>query len=147
MIGKWDTRFLGLAEYISSFSKDPTTKVGSVIADQHNRIVSLGYNGLPRKVVDDPSRLHDRETKLAITLHAEENAILFAQGRARGGTIYTWPLPPCAHCAAQIVQAGLYRVVSPEPSPSHAERWGSSLRLAEAVLLESGVVVERAMLP
>jgi len=43
---KWALRFLGLASYISKWSKDPSTKVGAVIA-QGNRIVSLGYNGFP----------------------------------------------------------------------------------------------------
>jgi dCMP deaminase len=144
MITKWDNRFLGLAKHIAAWSKDPSTKVGAVIADRHNRIISLGYNGLPRKIEDNPSRLQDRETKLALTLHAEQNAILFAQGRAWGSTIYTWPLPPCAHCASQIVQAGLYRVVSPAPTPEHILRWGESLRLAAYVMREAGVVVEES---
>jgi len=142
MITKWDNRFLGLAKHIAAWSKDPSTQVGAVIADKHNRIVSLGYNGLPRKISDDPSRLQDRDTKLALTLHAEENAILFSQGRAWGGTIYTWPLPPCAHCASQIVQAGLHRVVSPAPTQDHMSRWAESLRLAAHVMREAGVVVE-----
>jgi len=146
MITKWDNRFLSLARHISAWSKDPSTKVGAVIADRHNRIVSLGYNGLPRKIEDNPSRLQDRETKLALTLHAEQNAILFAQGRAWGGTIYTWPLPPCAHCASQIVQAGLYRVVSHVPTHEHLSRWAASLRLAYDVLREAGVMVEDAEL-
>ena len=51
---KWDNRFLVLAKLIGSWSKDPSTKVGAVIVDQDNKIVSVGYNGFPKNI-SDPS--------------------------------------------------------------------------------------------
>ena len=52
----WDKRFLDLAEYISSWSKDTSSKVGAVIV--HNkRIVSTGYNGFPEGYDDDDALL------------------------------------------------------------------------------------------
>jgi dCMP deaminase len=43
----WDLRFLTLAKTVSTWSKDPSTKVGAVIVDKNRRVVSLGYNGFP----------------------------------------------------------------------------------------------------
>ena len=64
---KWDYRFLDLAEFISSWSKDPSTKVGAVIVDKNNRIVSVGYNGFP-KHIEDNDRLKERDIKYNIIL-------------------------------------------------------------------------------
>ena len=135
---KWDQRFLSLAEFIAGWSKDPSTKVGCVIAGKDNRIVSLGYNGLPTGVSDSSERLMDREMKLAITVHAEVNAILFA-GSVKGCTLYVWPLPPCSHCAAKIIQAGISRVISVAPDADTALRWGGSNSLAIEILTEVGI--------
>ena len=92
----WHTRFMGLAHHVALWSKDESTKVGAVIVDKDNRIVSLGYNGPPRGVSDEHI---NREIKLLRTLHAEENAILFARGNADGNILYITH-HPCAHCAA-----------------------------------------------
>src|ERR1051326_2813900 len=53
---KWDRRFLELAKHVSSWSKDPSTKVGAVIVDANRRVVATGYNGFPRGVEDTPER-------------------------------------------------------------------------------------------
>ena len=53
---KWHKRFLEISEFISTWSKDPSTKVGAVIADIDNRIVSTGYNGFPKNVKDTKAR-------------------------------------------------------------------------------------------
>ncbi|MEG1463000.1 MAG: cytidine deaminase, partial [Anaerorhabdus sp.] len=44
----WDQYFMGLAHLSALRSKDPSTQVGAVIVDSTNRVVSIGYNGLPR---------------------------------------------------------------------------------------------------
>jgi len=75
-MSKWDSRFMDLARLVASWSKDPSTQVGAVIVDQDKRIVSTGFNGFPRCVNDSPV---DREVKLLRTIHAEENALLFAR--------------------------------------------------------------------
>ncbi len=68
---KWDRRFIELARHIAGWSKDPSTKVGCVIVNSDRTIASIGYNGLPRGVIDTPERLGLRDAKLAMTLHAE----------------------------------------------------------------------------
>ena len=81
---KWDRRFVDLARYVASWSKDPSTKTGAVIVDDYNRIVSVGYNGFPRGIRDDEERLSNRDVKLSLMVHCEINAIIFAGGRALG---------------------------------------------------------------
>jgi len=130
----WDSRFLDLAAHVAAWSKDPSTRVGAVIA-KDRQIISLGFNGFPPGVTDD-ARLLDRETKLQIILHAEDNALFFAGAAARGCAIYTWPLPPCAQCAAKIARAGIRRVVAPGGYP---ERWRGSIALAESIYEEAGI--------
>lgn len=111
---------MGFARWAAEKSKDPSTKVGAVIVDPSNRIVSVGFNGPPRGVPDDAGI--DRETKLMRTLHAEQNAILFAQRDLSGCSLYVTHVP-CARCAAMIVQTGIIEVNAPQPDDAFLERW------------------------
>lgn len=142
MADKWDKRFMAMAKLVASWSKDPSTGCGAVIVDSRQRIVATGFNGFPRRVDDDPERLHDRRLKLALTLHAEANAMLFAEKPVRGCTLYVHPMPPCSHCAAMIIQSGISRVVAPAPAPDLADRWGESIDLAVMAMREAGVKVD-----
>lgn len=135
---KWIERFIGLARHVSTWSKDPSTQVGAVIADDKKRIVSLGFNGLPRRVEDSASVLYNRETKLKLTLHAEENALLFARSSVEGCTLYATH-PPCAKCAAMIVQASIASVIVPLPDEIFISRWQTDVALAQKVFSEAGV--------
>ena len=138
MVNKWDERFLELAELVASWSKDPSTKVGAVIADDNRRIVSVGYNGFPQGISDDPADLANRSVKYERIIHAEMNAILFAdRSHFRGGlTLYTWPFSPCSRCASYIVQAGINRVVT---RPNTDPRWAESFALAHNTFNQAGV--------
>ena len=44
----WDEYFMGIATLSGMRSKDPNTQVGACIVSQDNKILSMGYNGLPR---------------------------------------------------------------------------------------------------
>ena len=136
---KWDDRFLKLAEHVSQWSKDPSTKVGACIVDDNNRVISHGYNGFPKGVDDSPAYLNDREQKLQRTIHAEPNAILFAQRDLTDHTLYVYPFQPCTNCAALIIQAGIKKVVAPDASEELKERWADSMAAAEAMLDDAGV--------
>ena len=138
-MSKWDERFMSMAALVASWSKDPSTKVGAVVVDDKNRVVSLGYNGPPRGVEDDPSI--DRETKLRRTIHAEKNAILFAQGGAAGCTLYVTH-HPCGPCAAVIAQAGITRVVIPEGESTLSHRWAADICEAAWIFEQAGVVLQ-----
>ena len=49
----WDEYFMGMAVLSSLRSKDPSTKVGAVIVNDEKKVVSIGYNGMPRHIDDD----------------------------------------------------------------------------------------------
>lgn len=135
---KWHLRFLSLAEHVAAWSKDPSTKVGAVITDYDNRIVSVGYNGFPKGVTDSDERLQDRETKYKIIVHGERNALLFARRHLKDCKLYTWPFMPCAPCAAMIIQSGITEVISPMSDNS---RWIEDFKIAETLFKEAGVKV------
>jgi dCMP deaminase len=134
-MNKWDQRFLGLAAHVAQWSKDPSTQVGAVIVDEKNRVVSLGFNGFPRGVED---RDMPREQKLLRTIHAEVNALLFARQDVEGCTMYVTH-PPCAQCAAKIVQAGIKEVVCLISDVSYCTRWESDMTEALDMYIEAGV--------
>lgn len=133
---KWDKRFMGLAEYIAQWSKDPSTKTGAVIVDPKNRIVSIGYNGFPRGVKDLPERLENRDLKYPMIVHCERNAIIFARSPVEGCRLYTWPFMSCAPCAAMIIQAGIVEAIAPF---SDNPRWAEDFKLAKEMFEEAGV--------
>ncbi len=133
---KWALRFLGLASYISQWSKDPSTKVGAVIS-QGNRIVSLGYNGFPSGIADDRYRLEDRDTKLNIVIHAEENAILFARRSLVGCTIFVNRIP-CPRCMSKIIQTGITSVFY-EENQEFEERYEQEVKLTKELAYEANV--------
>lgn len=134
----WDEYGLGFALWAAKKSKDPSTKVGAAIMRPDHTIVSAGYNGFPRGVEDSHERLHNRELKYKLVVHAEVNAILHAREPLRGYTMYT-TLPPCSGCAGSIVQSQISRVVSYAPSAEQMTRWNDSLQLALKVFEEAGV--------
>jgi dCMP deaminase len=138
-LSKWDVRFLELAEFVGRWSKDNSTRVGAVIVDRERRIVSVGFNGFARGCSDAPELYADREVKLRRVVHAEVNAVLFAGRSVRGCTIYTTPFPPCAKCAAMLIQAGIARVVAPAPTPDLKARWGADLEEAARMFAEAEV--------
>ena len=137
-MNKWDANFLALANTVSMFSKDPSTKVGAVIVDDDKRVVSIGYNGFPKGIKDD-YRLDNRELKYEMIVHAEANALLFASAPVKGCTIYTWPFQPCSRCASLIIQSGIRRVVSVE---SKDQKWSSNFQLAHDMMTEARIEIE-----
>lgn len=139
MSSKWDTRFLGLAAHISAWSKDPSSQVGAVITDG-NRIISLGYNGFASGVVDTQERLNDRDCKLNLTIHAEENAMIFAKRDISGCTVYVTH-PPCPRCASKLIQEEVKRIVYISPSEDFLSRWADDLKLSLEMYSEANIEV------
>lgn len=134
---KWHKRFIELSEFISTWSKDPSTKVGSVIVDKYKRIVSTGYNGLPKDIEDTKERYENRDIKYKIILHAEENAISYAKRDLTDCTLYVSGLPPCAHCASLIISSGIKQVVFKKQEIP--ERWIESMKLSKTILEEAKI--------
>lgn len=80
----WDEYFMGIAMLSAERSKDPNTSVGSVIVSEDNKILSLGYNGMPIGCSDDEfpwERIGEPlHTKYLYVCHAELNALLNYSG-------------------------------------------------------------------
>ena len=49
----WDEYFMGIALLTAMRSKDPNSQVGACIVSPENKILSLGYNGMPMGCSDD----------------------------------------------------------------------------------------------
>ncbi|MHB1485650.1 MAG: deoxycytidylate deaminase [Saccharofermentanales bacterium] len=111
----WDEYFMGIALLSAQRSKDDSTQVGACIVNSDNKIISVGYNGMPTGC-DDDEMPWEREgcaldTKYVYVCHAELNAILNNDfGSLKGAIIYT-TLFPCNECAKAIIQSGIKELV------------------------------------
>lgn len=111
----WDQYFMGVALLAAQRSKDPGSQVGACIVNQDNRILSVGYNGMPTGCQDDEMPWAREggflDTKYAFVCHAELNAILNNDGGSLKGTRLYATLFPCNECAKAIIQCGIREVV------------------------------------
>lgn len=112
----WDQYFMGIALLSAERSKDPSTQVGACIVSAENKILSVGYNGMPSGCSDDEmpwgkvgsSAL---DNKYFFVCHAELNAILnFGSGSLKGAKLYS-TLFPCNECAKAIIQSGIKEII------------------------------------
>ena len=112
----WDQYFMGIAKLSAMRSKDPHTQVGACIVGDDNKILSMGYNGMPRGCSDEDfpwGRDGDDplETKYIYVCHAELNSILNYSGtNLKGAKIYT-TLFPCNECTKALIQVGISEVI------------------------------------
>lgn len=151
MSERWDRHFLRLALDNAQMSKDPRTRVGSIIVGPDREIRSTGFNGFPRGIDDTQERLTDRDTKLQIIVHAEMNALMNAARvgiPTKGCTLYLvatddtgnqWGGPPCCRCTTHAIQAGIVEIVS-YPIKAVPSRWHDDLALARTLIDEVGIM-------
>lgn len=127
-------------QHAQTFSGDSTTKVGALLL-KNGTLLAAGANTLARGVAPTADRLA-RPAKYAWMVHAELNAIADAarRGVAVEGATCAITLYPCATCAKALVQAGIRRIVTVEPSWGDPT-WGHEFAVARDVLRESGVHV------
>lgn len=139
---KWIKRYFKLAQEVSNWSKDPSTKVGAVIVGDNGQIVSQGYNGFPRGVYDLSERYNDRPLKYKLVVHAEMNAILNALyngSSVKGCVIFVHNLPVCNECAKAIIQSGIKKVYM---DTEINERWQESWKMTKIMFDEANVEYE-----
>lgn len=111
----WDEYFMGVAVLSSLRSKDPSTQVGACVASDRNKVLTMGYNGMPIGCNDEVmpwGRDGDDvlNQKYMYVCHAEFNAILNARVSLDGSRIYV-TLFPCNECAKAIIQSGIKEVI------------------------------------
>lgn len=150
-ITNWNKRFMDMAKLIATWSKDKSTKVGAVIVDKENRVISIGYNGPPSGFPDNEEYIHERPTKYFYFEHAERNAIYNAVRigvSTIGCTLYTTVISErnknlfcCADCARAIVQAGIRKVVIQKSEEIFGD-WADSTNAAKDIFNKCKVEVE-----
>jgi len=137
----WDSRFLGLATLVSTWSKDQSSKVGACIVGPNREIRSVGYNGMCRGVDDEVPERHERPLKYKWFEHAERNAIYNAvsHGTSVSGCVIYVTHPPCCDCARGIIQSGIISAFWFQPSADMLERWANDFRITRTMFREAGV--------
>ena len=140
-MNKWTKRYLNLAKQVSTWSKDPSRKIGAVAIGSQGQVLSQGYNGFPRGVNDTKERLNNREEKYVYTVHAEMNCIYNAclNGVSlNGSTLYVYGLPVCDKCAPGIIQVGIKKVIM--FSNEKVDIWEESFKITKQMFDEAGIV-------
>ena len=111
----WDEYFMGIAELSALRSKDPSTQVGACIVNDENKVVSIGYNGMPRNVNEACLTWEKGDglnSKYLYVCHAELNAILNARnGSTLNGCRCYVTLFPCNECTKALIQVGIKEVI------------------------------------
>ena len=116
----WDGYFMGVAFLSALRSKDPSTRNGSCIVDEKNRIVGTGYNGFPRNCDDDAypwarEGATEMDKKYLWVIHSECNAIHNSVSRDLDDCrLYLYSEKgylPCNECAKHIIQSGIKKIV------------------------------------
>lgn len=103
--------YLDIAIKLSSLSKDPNTKVASIILRSDFSLVSVGYNGFPPGFPDTEEYWNNREVKNKMVIHAEDNAIDYANGQDLTNCIIIVTHYPCPKCASKIVKKNISKVI------------------------------------
>ncbi len=131
----WDEYFMGVSLLAAQRSKDPNTQVGACIVSQDNKILSVGYNGMPAGC-DDDHMPWEREgemldTKYAYVCHAELNAILNRGNTSLKGSKLYVSLFPCNECAKAIIQSGISEVIYCENKYAGTDGVKASMKMFE----------------
>ena len=132
----WDEYFMGIALLSAMRSKDNNSQVGACIVSPENKILSLGYNGMPIGCNDDDMPWEregsDLDTKYMYVCHSELNAILNSPNHdLRGSRMYV-TLFPCNECAKAIIQAGITTIVYGEDKYADTPAVRASKRMLDA---------------
>jgi dCMP deaminase len=121
---KWIDAFMDTAERFAQLSSAKRLQVGAVVV-QDNRIISIGYNGMPSgwsnecehwvevspedRIWTDADRVLKTKDEV---IHAEANAIskLARDGERGNGADLFCTHAPCIQCAKLIYGAGIKKV-------------------------------------
>jgi dCMP deaminase len=146
LIPNWDEFFMRHVYLTATKSKDPSSKVGAILVND-GVIISEGYNGFPRGVIDSSERYSIREEKYKYVVHAEVNSILNAARNGistKGSIMYTNGIP-CNECAKSVIQAGIIEVVIHDGWPmgkiSGEGKWDNAAKITSTMFGECGIKV------
>lgn len=145
----WDDYFLGLAAAAATRSNCTRRVVGAVLV-QGRHVRATGYNGPPSgyghcdegacpRGAPDPGGVpaaaweaaptgSDSEDERCVAVHAEANALLFAEPRDRAGATLYATGAPCFSCAKLIANSGVGEVVA---GGGRYEGWDTTRRFLQ----------------
>lgn len=110
-----DTYYMQMAFLAATRASCPKRKVGCIITDHDNRVLSIGYNGPPRKL---PSCLDvpcggETEEHPCVASHSEISALMACRDIRAAKTIYI-TCSPCISCVQAIMSTKIERIVFAE---------------------------------
>ena len=117
----WDNYFMDIAKVVALRSNCMKRKVAAVIV-KDKRIISTGYNGTPRGVINcsdggcprcNNVDVSGKSLDECLCSHAEENAIVqsaYHGVNIKDSVLYT-TFSPCLTCTKMIINAGIREVV------------------------------------
>jgi dCMP deaminase len=117
----WDETWLSVADVIAQRSLCVRTKVGAVVVGPNQRVVSTGYNGHPSgfpannsactKWCPRPGKIPTESYDSCFSVHAELNALLYAERRDyQDGSLYVTS-SCCWDCSKAVANSGISIVV------------------------------------
>ncbi len=124
----WAIYFIRIAEAVAERTDCRRARVGAVIVDTRNRIVSTGYPGTqagepgcldgacPRGQLTAEQCAPGSPYDNCISVHAEANALLYSdRSRHDGGTMYI-TREPCHACTKLLQGSGLAHAIHADPT-------------------------------
>lgn len=119
-----DEFFLSLLGLLAARGTCPRRRVAAIVTDAAGRVLSMGYNGVPRGVAhctnpgtacagvdDEPG-----DTSRCLAVHAEANALLQLRDKDNARVLYC-SCVPCFECAKLVLNTSITRVVCAEDYP------------------------------
>ena len=134
----WSEYFINIAREVAKKSKDPSSQVGCVLVTEDNRPISFGYNGFVSGC-DEKLMTMDRPMKYYLTIHAEMNALMFAQRSLKNCKAYITH-GPCDNCLKHLMQAGIKEIYYADPGIVK-ERGTPEQKEAITRLLQSKMII------
>ena len=134
--------FMSMSQMVSRRSRDPCTGVGAVIVKNDEKVVGVGYNGMPRGFPNEKghwgkSSENPLDNKYLYVVHAEAYAIINSS-ETEGCTMYT-TLFPCNECSKVIVSNKIKTIVYGNKSNNH--KYKDSYIASELILKHANVEV------
>lgn len=106
---KSDEYFMELARTAASKSQEPSTKVGCVIVDENDNIVSTACNDY----AIDPNSEYSTDEKpirYLISVHAEMRALILAERSIRNCKVYVTHAS-CENCLKHLIVASVKEII------------------------------------
>jgi dCMP deaminase len=105
----WNEYFKNIALAVSSRSPDPSRKVGAVLVNLDNRLISTGYNGLVAGS-DDKIDWTNRKLVQSLVIHAETNCIIYSGIKFKDPLKMYITTSPCRECLKLIASINVIEI-------------------------------------